>query len=179
VARSATPEGRGAARAAPSRRRGWLLVGAGAATGGIILAAWLPVGALLSQRQQLSTTTARLSQLAAEQRALTAEAQRLATPAAQDQLAREQYQLVEPGQRLIQVLTPTFTPTSRSAGGPYPGDPGLAPLADPDAIAGVTAAGTAAGATTSPASHAAPTGARPVATPGFLSRVLGTLEFWR
>jgi cell division protein FtsB len=159
------------------RRRSVLVVGAGVVTGGVILAAWLPVGALLTQHAQLQTASARLAQLAVEQQALTREALRLATPAAQDQLAREQYQLVAPGQRLIQVLTPGFTPSARSTGGPYPGDPGYAPLADPDGVTGASGVTT----TTQPRATARAAGgaASSSASAGFYSRLLATLEFWR
>ena len=110
----------------------------GAATAAVILTAWLPVGALIAQHSALSAASSRLSQLSAEGVALTAEEARLQTPAVIDQLAREQYQLVEPGQRLVQVLTPSFRPTSQRAdGGPFPGDPGYAPVVDPaDATSG-------------------------------------------
>lgn len=156
----------------PVHVRGWLVLVGGAATAGVILAAWLPVGALLSQRAALTAASTRLTQLSTGGRALTAEAARLQTPAMVDQLAREQYQLVQPGQRLVQVLTPTFRPTSqRAAGGPFPGDPGFAPVVDPaDATSGPGPAPSKPAATAHPS---VPGG------PGFLSRVLSTLEFWR
>ena len=144
----------------------------GAATAAVILTAWLPVGALIAQHSALSAASSRLSQLSAEGVALTAEEARLQTPAVIDQLAREQYQLVEPGQRLVQVLTPSFRPTSQRAdGGPFPGDPGYAPVVDPaDATSGPDPP-----PASRPPAHVV---ARP-AGPGYLSRVLSTLEFWR
>jgi len=154
----------------PYGTRGWLVVAGGVATGAIVLAAWLPVGALLSQRAQLATASAHLSQLSTDGRVLQADAKLLSTPEVASQLAREQYQLVAPGQRLIQVLTPTGVPASKATGGPFPGDPGLSAPVDP----GVAAVGpTPASA---PAHEAA---VRAGAAGGFLSRVVATLEFWR
>ena len=157
----------------PYTPRGWIVILGGAATSAVVLAAWLPVGALFNQREQMSATSTRLSQLEAQGQLLTAESKRLATPEEAARLAREEYQLVEPGQRLIQVLTPGEAPSSKSTGGPYPGDPGLAPIVAPGAAA-VLPGG--AGGAASPA-HAA-TAAR-AAAGGFLSRVVAALEFWR
>jgi hypothetical protein len=157
----------------PLSLRGWLVLAGGLLSGAIILVAWLPIGALLSQRSQLSSASSRLQQLSSEGAALAAASAALRSPTTLDQLAREQYQLVAPGQRLIQVLTPSFTPTSKSKEGPYPGDPGLSPIVDPS---GAQVSVSATGATSS-ASTA--TTVRPTAGQGFVSRVLATLEFWR
>jgi hypothetical protein len=154
--------------------RGWLVVAGGAATAGVVLAAWLPVGALLDQRAQLASASGRLAALSAQGRQLAAQTARLGTPGAIDQLGLEQYQLVAPGQRVIQVLPPSFTPTSRSTDAPYPGDPGYAPLADPDGT-------TTPSSSTTPPSGTSTTahGPRRAAQSGFAARVLTTLEFWR
>ncbi len=148
---------------------GWPLIATGAATSAVILAAWLPVGPLLAQRAAIDAATSRLSQLASEGKLLAAEMQRQSSPVALAQSARLEYQLVPPGQKLLLVITPTFHPSARSTGGPFPGDPGYAPLVDPVTGAVVRAPG-AAGA----ASHRAGGG-----DGGYLSRVLHTLEFWR
>jgi Septum formation initiator len=164
----------------PFSLRGWLVVAGGVLSGAIILFAWLPVGALLSQHAQLTSAESRLAQLSREANALTAESNELRSPVALDQLAREEYQLVAPGQRLVQVLTPTFTPSSKSSTGPFPGDPGFAALVNP---LGTTAeASTAPGSSaTTPSSSTTPSIAAHATAPvpGFFSRVLSTLEFWR
>lgn len=157
----------------PLTMRGWLVIAGGALSGAIILVAWLPVGALVNQHAQLSSAETRLAQLSREAAALAAASSRLRSPQALDQVARAEYQLVAPGQRLIQVLTPSFTPSSRSASGPYPGDPGLSALVDPF---GTGVIGQGAG---TPATSSTPRSPTPPATPGFVSRVVATLEFWR
>lgn len=154
--------------------RGWLVVAGGVATSALLLGAWMPLGALLAQRSQLSAAQSRIAMLAAQGRILSAEAHRLTTPVEAERLARQEYQLVAPGQRLIQVLTPSGTTSSKvTAGGPFPGDPGLSAPVVPSASA---LAPSVAGST----SHAAPRVAtsRPGAS-SFLSRVLSSLEFWR
>jgi cell division protein FtsB len=165
---------------APLSMRGWLVIVGGVLSGAIILVAWLPVGALLHQRAELSSAESRLAQLSREAAALTAESNLLRSPEALAQLARAEYQLVAPGQRLIQVLTPSFTPSSRSSSGPYPGDPGFSALVDPTGTGAVgqAATGAPAPASTSPTAGA-PRTASTTPPPGFLSRVMATLEFWR
>ena len=103
---------------------------------------------------------AQLNAIRAEQRALRVEAHSIDSNAAATLLAREQYQLVAPGQSLIQVLPGTST----ASGTQYSGDPGLQPLAPPSSLASLPAA-----STTHP--HTSP-------TKGFVSRLLHTLEFW-
>jgi hypothetical protein len=175
VARS-TPHASRTTEPGPLSIRGWLVLAGGVLSGVVILVAWLPLGALLSQRSQLSSASSRLEQLSSEGSALAAESAALRSPTALDQLAREQYQLVAPGQRLIQVLTPSFTPTSKSKEGPYPGDPGLSPIVDPTGTAPV--APSPSGATTSTSTSTATSTARPTSGQGFVSRVVATLEFW-
>ncbi|HEV3328642.1 MAG TPA: hypothetical protein VGZ33_04545 [Acidimicrobiales bacterium] len=175
MARS-TPHASRTTEPGPLSIRGWLVLAGGVLSGVVILVAWLPLGALLSQRSQLSSASSRLEQLSSEGSALAAESAALRSPTALDQLAREQYQLVAPGQRLIQVLTPSFTPTSKSKEGPYPGDPGLSPIVDPTGTAPV--APSPSGATTSTSTSTATSTARPTSGQGFVSRVVATLEFW-
>jgi hypothetical protein len=132
----------------------------------VILLAWMPVGALLSQRDALSTANSRLTQLTAQGRALSAEATELSSPVAQLQLGSVEYQLVEPGQQLLEVLPPSVRLNSRSQRSPYAGDPGYAPIVN--LITGALVRSPTVSPVTSGGSG-----------PGFLSRVLGTLEFWR
>jgi len=178
---AARPRSRTATHAAaegPLSLRGWIVLAGGVLSGAIILVAWLPVGALLNQRAALSSAETRLTQLSREATALTAVSARLHSPAALDQLARAEYQLVAPGQRLVQVLTPSFTPSARSSSGPFPGDPGFSALVDPTGAAQAGATTTPTAPTRSSATATSSSGAHERA-PGFLSRVVGTLEFWR
>ena len=155
----------------PVTVKGWLVIAGGVATAVIVLVAWLPIGALLHQRAALSSANAQLSALSREGDQLAATEAALKLPGAKDQLARIKYQLVEPGQVLIQVLTPGVTPSANS-GGASPWDPGLAPLVSPSAAGTLTVSpvtsGSGAGST-----------ARGGAPQGFLSRVVTSLEFWR
>jgi hypothetical protein len=175
--RADTPT-RGGSRAEPGPLsiRGRLVIAGGVLSGAVILVAWLPVGALLTQRAQLSSAASRLAQLSKEATILGAESSRLRSPEALDQLARAEYQLVAPGQRLIQVLTPSFTPSSRSSSGPYPGDPGFSALVDPMGTGTVGQA--ASGAPARPTTTATPARSTSAPAPGYFSRVVATFEFW-
>jgi len=171
--RAASP--RGAERRAAQQRRSWVLF-AGAVVLSIgILAAWFPLGSLLSQRQQISAASAQLADLKAQDRALGVEQAKLSSPAEVSKLAREEYQLVQPGQRLVQVLPPAGTSTQLGAGqAPYPGDPGLSPVVRPSAIA-LLPSGEAPAVTPAHVSHAA----HAAAGGGLVDRILRNLEFWR
>jgi hypothetical protein len=156
----------------PISPKGWLVIVGGAATASVILGAWLPIGALLSQSAKASAAQSRLSQLVTQGQQLTAESTRLATPEETARLAREEYQLVAPGQRLIQVLSPLGSAPNSSPGGAYTGDPGLSLPVDPSAAA---VAPSMTGTTAPP-----PTGhAHASSAEGFFDRALGALEFWR
>jgi cell division protein FtsB len=155
----------------PVSVRGWLVIAGGIATAAIVLAAWLPVGALLGQRAELSAATSQLNVLSSEGRQLAARVAGLKQPGALVQLARAEYQLVLPGQRLVQVLTPSYTAPGKSSGSLYPGDPGLAPLVNP------SQAGVIAFSPVTPTSRAS--SGRAGGSKGFFSRVVAALEFWR
>jgi hypothetical protein len=77
-------------------------------------------------------------------------------------LARQQYQLVAPGQSLIQVL-PGVQPGNVSASS---GDPGLQPLVSPSSAPSIVV-------------DSSTSGVKHHTTSGFLSRLVRTLEFWR
>lgn len=156
----------------PVTVKGWLVIAGGIATAVIVLVAWLPVGGLLHQRGALSSANSQLSALSREGIELAARSAALKLPGAKDELARADYQLVEPGQVLIQVLTPSFTPSAKSSDAPYPGDPGRAPLVSPSE-AGITPISPLT------SSSGASSTDRGGVQQGFLSRVLTSLEFWR
>ena len=170
--------GRADDRRARERRRGRVLLAGSIVLAAVMLVAWFPASALLSQRDALSSATAQLRDLRAQDRTLAEERATLNSPAEISRLAREEYQLVQPGQRVVQVLPPSGAPSNAGAGqAPYPGDPGLSKPVPPSAVA-LLPSGTT---TTSPAS-ATPSSSKVAAgssQPGLWQRVAGTLEFWR
>ena len=131
------------------------------ATAIAMVVAWFPLGTLLHQQGQLSATAQQIAVIQSEQRALAAQQRTIATKAEATMLARQLYQLVNPGQSLIQVLPGT------AAEGAGSGDPGYQPLVAPSSVA-------AAPSTSSVHPRASSTGWR-----GFVSRLVRTLEFWR
>ncbi|HEY5092636.1 MAG TPA: septum formation initiator family protein [Acidimicrobiales bacterium] len=130
-------------------------------TAAVILVGWFPVNAIWHQQSQLDSATAQITAIKNQQRALTLQATSIDSRAAATLLAREQYQLVRPGQSLIQVL-PGNGSVSQSTG-----DPGLQPLVSPSSVSTLVAA---TPAKTSPHHSSAN---------AFVSRLLRTLEFWR
>lgn len=127
-----------------------------------LVVAWFPTRTLLAQRHEISGTQRQISVLDAESARVAAERRELSTSAAETELARSEYQLVRPGQRLIQVLT-----TGQSSDTFDNGDPGNQPLAAPSSAAGLLPV--APKSTVVPAHRGG----------GFWSSVVRTLEFWR
>jgi hypothetical protein len=127
----------------------------------VILVGWFPVNAIWHQQSQLDAAAAQISAIKNQQRALTLQARSIDSRAAATLLAREQYQLVRPGQSLIQVL-PGNGSASQSTG-----DPGLQPLVAPSSVSTLVAA-----TPTKTASHHS-------SVKAFVSRLVRTLEFWR
>jgi cell division protein FtsB len=167
-------------RAAVARRRSLVALGASVAAAVVILVAWFPAGALIDQHRTLASASTTLVQLQAEDRALTAESKNLSNPSEIARIARQQYQLVVPGEQAFQVLPP-----SGSAGGaadPYSGDPGLSapvsPSAEPELPPGSVPAHPA-GATSKAKTSTHGQSALAAGPPGLFTRVLHTLEFWR
>ena len=159
-----------------AQRRGRVMLGCSVLVSGLMLAAWFPFSSLFSQHQHLSMANAQLASISAQDKALAHQQSALSSQSDIERLAREQYQLVEPGQRLVQVLPPSGTPSQAGAGqAPYPGDPGLTKPVAPSAIALLTTS------TTTPRSSTATSKEAPSkhAAPGIVSRMLDTLAFWR
>jgi hypothetical protein len=96
-----------------------------------MLGAWFPVSSLLHQHRAIAAANAQLAQLHRQDRALAREHRLLNSPSEIGRIAREQYQLVTPGQRAYEVLPPSGTGGSTA----YSGDPGLQPLVSPSAAA--------------------------------------------
>jgi cell division protein FtsB len=153
------------------------------AASAIVLFAWFPAGSLMSQRSNLHGTEAELNTLHSQDSALAQESKNLSDAGEIGRIAREQYQLVSPGQQSYEVLPPSG---ATAAGTPYAGDPGSDGPVTPSATAELPPGGvtTTTPTTTTPASsgvHAAGThpDAPTASSGGFGSRVLHSLEFWR
>ena len=127
-----------------------------------MLAAWFPFATLWHQQAQIDATVNQISAVARQQSALERQAHAISSASAAARLARQQYQLVRPGQSLIQVLP------GREGGSPTAasGDPGLQPVVSPSAAPTL---GVAPGASRAPHSSLRT----------FVSRLVRTLEFWR
>lgn len=172
--RSGSPPPRGAARREAERRRSWVMLACAVVLSMAILVAWFPFSSLVAQHGQISAASTELAGLKAQDRALAIEKAKLSSPSEVAKLAREQYQLVEPGQRLVQVLPPAGTSTQVGAGqAPYPGDPGRSPLVRPSAIALLPS-----GSVPQAASRVVHRSDRASGSPSLMNRILQTLEFW-
>ncbi len=126
-----------------------------------ILAMWFPVRTFLHQQSQLDATSSQISMIQRQQKVLSLQAHSISSKAAATLLARQQYQLVEQGQSLIQVLPGSV------AGHPtqWSGDPGDQPLVSPSSVSSLV--------------PSVPTHATAHGQSGFLARLVRTLEFWR
>ncbi len=140
----------------------------------VVLVAWFPASALLAQRSDLSSAQAQLAALHKQDAALAQEKKNLSDAGEIGRIAREQYQLVSPGQQAYEVLPPSG---AAAAGTPYAGDPGSAGPATPSATPELPPGGVTT--TTTPAGHSAQ-GTTTTTPPGsgLLARMLHALEFW-
>jgi cell division protein FtsB len=187
--RSGKPQRR--SRSAKTAGASWLKGSAGRArlaflgaivASAVILFAWFPAGSILAQRSSLHGTEAELNALHAQDSALAQESKNLSDAGEIGRIAREQYQLVSPGQQSYEVLPPSG---ATAAGTPYDGDPGSDGPVAPSATSELPPGGvtTTTTTTTPPSSqqHAADThpDSTPTSSGGFGSRVLHALEFWR
>jgi cell division protein FtsB len=105
----------------PHRRRRILLAvwtTAVVVAAGLVLLLVLPTRAWLSQRSAIASAERRLEVLQAENAKLQARVAALQTPAAVEQVGREQYSLAEPGEKVYSVL-PAPTLTNLPSGWPY------------------------------------------------------------
>ena len=127
----------------------------------VMLAAWFPLSTLWHQQNQIDATSSQIAQIRQQQRTLSREAASISTKASATLLARQQYQLVQPGQSLIQVLPGHETGSSSLAG-----DPGTQPLVSPSSVSSLVAP-----------THVAKVRRSSIA--GFLTRLVRTFEFWR
>jgi Septum formation initiator len=128
-----------------------------------MLVGWFPATAIWHQQSELNATAAQINAIKDQQRSLSAQAKSIDSKSAAILLAREQYQLVSPGQSLIQVLPGTGANNAN----PDTGDPGLQPLVSPSSVSSLVASTSK----TSSTHHSS--------TKAFVSRLVRTLEFWR
>jgi type II secretory pathway pseudopilin PulG len=174
-------------RAAIESRRNRMPVVLAAVAAVVILATSLPLSVLYGQHRQLSAEAAQLIQLRHQNALLAEQRQQLNSNAEVKRLARQNYQLVAPGQALYDILPAAGQATTTAPGSPSAGDPANQPLVSPSQAPnmspdpGLPATSTASGTT-----GTSSTGSSPSATPapatshgGFWSRVRTTLEFWR
>ena len=83
---------------------------------GVLFLAGFPARAYLAQRHERQRLASYVSSLAARNRALDEQVQRLGTNAEVERLAREQYGLVRPGEEAY-VIVPRPSPSPAAAGG--------------------------------------------------------------
>jgi cell division protein FtsB len=162
-----------------------------------ILGTSFPASALLAQHHQLSAASGQLTALQKDNRSLAEQERQLSSKADIDRLARQDYQLVEPGQTLYDVLPPSGKSTTTAPGGFASGDPGDQPLVDPanapdmspdpglaqqaatSGSAGSGGAKTDPNGSTAGGSSGSSGSAAGTSPSSFWSRVANTLEFWK
>jgi cell division protein FtsB len=179
------------ARSAEVRQRR-IVVGAAAAFAVVVLAVSFPFSTLLSQHRQLSAVATQLAGVRQESRQLLEQEKQLGSKTEIERRARQDYQLVEPGQTLFNLLPGPGSDTA-SAAGSTPGDPSAQPLVQPSrapdlapdpGLPSAPPASTPRGSSGDRSSvHSAGSGGvsghSPSAPTSFWSRVGGTLEFWK
>ncbi len=173
-------------------RRSRLVLAGSALLAAVILVAWFPASQLYRQRQTLATATAQLNQLRQQDAALAKERVDLDSSGELSRLAREQYQLVTPGQQAFAVLPPNGSSVNSSTT-PYPGDPGLIAPVSPSGASElppgtVSSSSTSSSSpTTTPKRHratksvsssAAPLRPRSSVRSALASPVVGPLALW-
>jgi hypothetical protein len=129
----------------------------------VMLVGWFPFSALWHQQSVIDQTNAQIAAIKRQDLTLEQQAKSVSSKEAAMLLARQQYQLVAPGQSLIQVLPGNGSGHVSSS----TGDPGLQPLVSPSSVSSLTASAAASASTTHHRSD------------GFLARFERTLEFWR
>lgn len=183
TAGGAPTKSKGDHRRRVQRRRARLVPLGAVIISALVLLAWFPFGALVQQRHELSSDSATLRQLTRQDRALSQEQKRLGQPGEAQRIARQQYQMILPGEQAYEVLPKNAHGSSTAA--PYSGDPALQPLVAPSASTELyqgsnQPAGSGAVNQGSPSNTqaSAETGARKSAS-GLWQRMLETLEFWK
>lgn len=124
-----------------------------------LLADQIVVNHVWATTPQIAQTQAEIAHLNAQREAILSQSSALSSRQQALILARENYQLVLPGQRLVQILP------AQGSVGQNTGDPGFDPIASPTSGTGYLPKGVhSSGSATS---H------------GFWARLSQTLQFWR
>lgn len=106
------------------RRRGWAVVAVVMGVG-VLFVAVFPTRTWLAQRQELVATEQKVSVLSAQNAEMTARVQRLNTDAEIERLARQDYNLVRPGEEAYAVLPSPQAPRARPSATAEEADPGF------------------------------------------------------
>jgi len=113
-----SPAGAGPVVEALRARTAALKLLAGALVLVAVLFLWVfPTSSVLAQRRQLDRAANRLQFLKDQNRALEEESRRLQSDAAVEEIARERYQMVRPGERAWAVVPESPTPTTTAPPG--------------------------------------------------------------
>ncbi len=159
----------------------------------VVLAVGFPAAGLLAQHQQLSAASAQLHQVVQDNKRLADQEHALNSKTEINRLARQDYQLVSPGQTLYDVLPSSGShgPTPTVPAGSESGDPGDQPLVAPSDAPDMSpdpglpeappsgADSSSSTATRSGGTAASPGSAAPRGPSSFWGRVANTLEFWQ
>jgi hypothetical protein len=163
----------------------------------VVLATSMPVSALLSQHDQLSSTSRQLGGLEAKNKALEQETQQLSKPSTVAGIARRDYGLVAPGSQAYEILPASGASTGSAQNSghvPLEGPPVVPGSAISEELLGAgqdtgvgTGRGSAGGSSVARGSSANARGRRATGqfaqggatSGGFWTRVVHTLEFWR
>ena len=149
--------------------RARLVFGLAVLVAGIILLTQFPVGSLVNARQSAATASSQLSKLKAENQALAAQVRGLEKGSTIQQIAHQEYGLIEPGQRSVVVMP------GGNTGGRVHGE-------------GATGAASPLGSDTIPRSDIVPSDAQLNPDPSshgsqggasYWQRLLNRLEFWK
>jgi cell division protein FtsB len=130
-------DGKSRSSASPRLRRRRLMVVVAAVFAAAVLGTSFPASGLLAQHRQLTAANAAAHRLKSENKALAQEQQQLNSKAEIHRLARQSYQLVDPGQTAYNVLPPGGQSTGKGGSG-VTGDPGKQPLVAPANAAGMS-----------------------------------------
>jgi cell division protein FtsB len=174
------------------RRRARAVLLAAVLFAAIVLLGALPWSTLANQHAQLTSASAQVNELQAQNRTLAAQARELSSKETQAGLARQDYGLVEPGQKAYEILpaSGTSSPTANEAGHvPLNEAPVVPGSKRSEQLLGVNAVGSTSTNSTTRSSVDSGAADRSPRTQGvtltntlgdrsFVSRVVHTLEFW-
>ncbi|MGH9047340.1 MAG: FtsB family cell division protein [Acidimicrobiales bacterium] len=179
AAKRTAPATRAERRAALAHRRSVVALVGSLVLAAIISVAWFPAGALIDQHRTLAQSSSALDQLRSQNRALRTESKNLSKPTEIARIARQQFQLIAPGEQAYQVL-PAPGKTS-GATDPYSGDPGNSSPVSPSAAPELPPGSVGHHHVRTAVKHTTTTVTTPgsAGAPGLATRLVDTLEFWR